>query len=138
MGNLRSIQECLQAYKKGEGSVVSNFDASAVYVLGNRVVDKKFGEKGKGCYRGIHLFIDRPSCLKYSSTGYIEDGITPIISSVITEQRDEDLLETSESFVQKFNHQTVQHIEYLVKRLYLTRPTPVNGIQWTNTVVKTY
>ena len=96
LGNIRSVEKCLRAYQYGRGRMVSNFNHNFVYYLGFRVKEPNCGKPGAGCVEGIHIWMDKPSCLKFSQTGYIEDMLTPVISSVQREPRDGDLLELAE------------------------------------------
>jgi hypothetical protein len=118
LGNIRSVEKCLRAFQCGRGRIVSNFNHNFVYVLGNRIREPNFGQKGAGCVQGIHLWMDKPSCFKYCKTGYIEDMLTPVISSVQREPRDGDLLELPDP---DSDHSYNDKIEKILQKLKSVR-----------------
>jgi len=123
LGNIQSVEKAMRAYDKGQGRIVSNFDSEFEYILGHKVHVPDFGQPGRKCVKGVHLFIDKPSTLKYVKTGYIEDVLTPVISAVRKESRMEDTYRDAGFPAERqfdLKNVTVANIEAIIDNLYKT------------------
>jgi hypothetical protein len=123
LGNIINVETAYELYTHDQGAIISNFDSSFKYILGHEIHEPQFGQPGIGCVRGIHVFTHKKSALKYVLTGYVESMLTPILSALQTETRDNDLLEIPLPKRQPSNH---DRLERAVAKLYGITPAQLD------------
>ena len=92
-GSLLALENVLNKFASRSARVVSNFDASFPYNLGDVISVSRdvFAKPGIGCVTGgIHCFLDAPSALQYRKTGFCNQHLSDVISAKLTKIGDDD------------------------------------------------
>jgi hypothetical protein len=85
MGNHDPVGKVLDMLQGGLARVVANHDPQFEYRLGHLLKEPEHGQPGRGCVKGIHLYADSESAIRYSGKGFFGfQIITPVISSRMT------------------------------------------------------
>lgn len=85
----------------GRCHVVSNFDPKFCYRLGEAIREKSCGEKGVGCYQGMHFFLNEQESTKYAKSVWGAIPSLPRIGKPVNDDQGQEVIpiETEDSVI---------------------------------------